>query len=36
MDLKQMGYENADWVCLGEDRGQWRDLVIIAMDVVTP
>jgi hypothetical protein len=27
MDLREVGWEDVDWICLAQDRDQWRVLV---------
>jgi hypothetical protein len=32
MDLKEMEWDDMDWIYLGEDRDQWRTLVNTVMN----
>jgi hypothetical protein len=36
MDLKKIGWEGVDWIHLGQDRYQWRDLVNTVMNLPVP
>jgi hypothetical protein len=36
MDLRETGWGGMDWIDLAEDRGQWRALVNIAMNLWVP
>jgi hypothetical protein len=31
MDLREIGWDDVDWIDLAQDRDQWRDLVSTAM-----
>jgi hypothetical protein len=33
MDLTEIGWEDVEWVRLAQDRGQWRAVVIAAMNL---
>jgi hypothetical protein len=33
MDLKEIGWHGVNWICLGQDSGQWRVLVYRVMPV---
>jgi hypothetical protein len=35
-DLREIGWEDADWIHLAPDRGQWRALVNTAMNTRVP
>jgi hypothetical protein len=36
MGLKEIGYEDADWIHLAQDRDQWRALVNAVMSICVP
>jgi hypothetical protein len=36
MDLKEIGYEGADWIHLAQDRGQQLNLVDTVMNLRVP
>jgi len=36
MDLKEMGWEDVDWVHLAQDRDQWRAVVNTVMNLRVP
>jgi len=36
MELKETGYEDVDWIHLGEDRDQWQALVNMVMILHIP
>jgi hypothetical protein len=36
MDLKEIGYEDVDWINLAQDRDQWRALVDAEMNLRAP
>jgi hypothetical protein len=36
MDLQQGGWENMDWICLGQHRDGWWALVNAAMNLRVP
>jgi hypothetical protein len=36
MELKETGYEDVDWIHLGEDRDQWQALVNMVMILHVP
>jgi hypothetical protein len=36
MDLIEIGWNGKDWVCLVQNRGQWRYLVYTAMNLRFP
>jgi hypothetical protein len=36
MDLKGIGWGGIDWIDLAQDRGQWRALVNMAMNLQVP
>jgi hypothetical protein len=36
MDLKEMGWEDVDWVHLAQDRDQWRAAVNTVMNLRVP
>jgi hypothetical protein len=33
MDLREIGWEDMDWIDLAQDRGQWKDLVNTATNL---
>jgi hypothetical protein len=33
MDLREIGRDGVDWVCLAQDRDQWRALVNMVMNL---
>jgi hypothetical protein len=35
-DLREIGWEGVDWIHLAEDKGQWRALVNIVMNLSVP
>jgi hypothetical protein len=36
MDLREIGWGNVDWIQLAQDRGRWRVLVNIEMNLQVP
>jgi hypothetical protein len=36
MYLREIGWDDMDWIELGEDRDQWRALVNTVMDLRVP
>jgi hypothetical protein len=32
MNLREVVWEGVDWICLGQDRGQWRALMNTVMN----
>jgi hypothetical protein len=36
MDLKEIGWDDMDWIDLTQDRDQWRALVNTVMDLPVP
>jgi hypothetical protein len=36
MDLREIGWEAVEWTQLAQDRDQWRDLVIMVMNLRVP
>jgi hypothetical protein len=36
MDLKEMGWESTDWMCLAEHADRWTDFVETAMNLGVP
>jgi hypothetical protein len=36
MDLREIGWEDIDWIDMAEDRGQWRALVNTVMKLRVP
>jgi hypothetical protein len=36
MDLKEIGWGGMDWICLAQDREQWRALVNTVMNLRVP
>jgi hypothetical protein len=36
MDLKEIGWEDVDWMLLAEDRGQWHAVVNMVMKLLVP
>jgi hypothetical protein len=36
MNLKEIGCEDVEWIHLAQDRGQWRVLVKIIMNLQVP
>jgi len=34
MDLKEIGYEDGDWIRLAQDRVQWQDLAKSVMNLL--
>jgi hypothetical protein len=36
MDLREIGWEGADWMHLAEDKGQWWDLLNVVMNLRVP
>jgi hypothetical protein len=36
MDLKETGWEGADWICLVHDTGWWQALVNMVMNLQVP
>jgi hypothetical protein len=36
MDLKEMEYEDVDWIHMVEDRDQWRAVLNIVMNLQDP
>jgi hypothetical protein len=36
MDVREIGYDNVDWIYLAHDRDQWRVLVIWVMNLWGP
>jgi len=36
MDLREVGWEGADWIHLTQDRGQWRAVVNTVMNLRVP
>jgi hypothetical protein len=36
MDLREIGWDDVDWIELVQDRDQWRALVNMVMNLVVP
>jgi hypothetical protein len=36
IDIREIGWENVDWIDLAQDRGQWRALVNTVMNLWLP
>jgi hypothetical protein len=36
MDLREIGFEDVDWIHLAQDRGRWRALVNTVMSLLFP
>jgi hypothetical protein len=36
MDLRELGWEDMDWMCLAENRDQWSALVNMVMNHQVP
>jgi hypothetical protein len=36
IDLREIGWEGVEWMCLAQDMGKWRALVITAMKFRAP
>jgi hypothetical protein len=36
MDLREVGWEGADWIALAQDRDRWRALVYMVMNLRIP
>jgi hypothetical protein len=36
MGLREMGWEGVDWIHLAQDRGQWRALLDMVMNLRVP
>jgi hypothetical protein len=36
MDLREIGWGGMDWINLAQDRGQWRNLVNMVMNLLVP
>jgi hypothetical protein len=36
MDLKEIGWDGMDWIDLAQDRGQWKALVSMVMNLRVP
>ena len=36
MDLKEVGWEDVDWIHLPQDRGKWRALVNTVINIRVP
>jgi hypothetical protein len=36
MDLGEAGWSDVDWICLAQDRGKWRALVYVVMNLLVP
>jgi hypothetical protein len=36
MDLREIGWENVNWIVLGQDRDQWRALMNTIMNLRVP
>jgi hypothetical protein len=36
IDLKEIEWDGIDWIDLGQERGQWRDLVNTVMNLRVP
>jgi hypothetical protein len=36
MDLREIGWDDIDWIDLAQDRDQWRDLVKAVMNIRVP
>jgi hypothetical protein len=36
MDLREIGWNGFDWMCLAQDRDQWRDIVNMVMNLRVP
>jgi hypothetical protein len=36
MDLRKIGWDSVNWMCLAYDRDQWQDLVNMVMNVQVP
>jgi hypothetical protein len=36
MDLRDIGWEDLDWIHLAQDRDQWRDVVNTVMNLRVP
>jgi hypothetical protein len=36
MDLREIGWDDLDWIVLVQDRDQWRDLVNAVMNLRVP
>jgi hypothetical protein len=34
MDLREIGWDDMDWIDLAQDRDPWRDLVNTAMNIL--
>jgi hypothetical protein len=34
MDLREIGWGDVDWLCLTQDRGQWRGLVNTVINLI--
>jgi hypothetical protein len=36
IDLREIGWDDMDWICLAQDRDQWRALVNTVMNLRVP
>jgi len=36
LDLKRIGYEGMDWICLAQERDQWQAVVNRVMNLWVP